>query len=297
MKEKKDKNIRVSIKEVSQAQQLYYSDDDVAIVAIDEKLQALPPVRLDMVLLMGCFRGSFRICVNQEPVEVRRGQVLWCKLNDVLSGYEPGEECEGQVLCLSERSILDHVWVDGRMLRKVFRMAHTPLLTMTEQEIGLLRAYGEVMSLRARMPQRTYGKEVVHLLVQALLLELMASLMVGEEANEPLGQKDYLFQRFMRLLVEQEVKQRTVEWYGHELCVTPKYLSSVCRQVSGRTAFEWINQFVLADIRYQLKYTSRTIQEVADYLDFPNASFFGKYVRQHVGCPPKEYRLRLRQAD
>ncbi len=125
----------------------------------------------------------------------------------------------------------------------------------------------------------------------------MASLMVGEEANEPLGQKDYLFQRFMRLLVEQEVKQRTVEWYGHELCVTPKYLSSVCRQVSGRTAFEWINQFVLADIRYQLKYTSRTIQEVADYLDFPNASFFGKYVRQHVGCPPKEYRLRLRQAD
>lgn len=50
---------------------------------------------------------------------------------------------------------------------------------------------------------------------------------------------------------------------------------------------------MLTDIRYQLKYSQKSIKEVADYLDFPNISFFGKYVRNHVGCSPKEYRRRL----
>ena len=50
---------------------------------------------------------------------------------------------------------------------------------------------------------------------------------------------------------------------------------------------------VLTDVRYQLKYSQKSIKEIADYLDFPNISFFGKFVRRHVGCSPKEYRRRL----
>ena len=50
---------------------------------------------------------------------------------------------------------------------------------------------------------------------------------------------------------------------------------------------------VLTDVRYQLKYSQKSIKEIADYLEFPNISFFGKFVRRHVGCSPKEYRRRL----
>ena len=60
-----------------------------------------------------------------------------------------------------------------------------------------------------------------------------------------------------------------------------------------RTAFDVINEAVLTDVRYQLKYSQKSIKEIADYLDFPNISFFGKFVRRHVGCSPKEYRRRL----
>ena len=60
-----------------------------------------------------------------------------------------------------------------------------------------------------------------------------------------------------------------------------------------RTAFDLINEAVLTDVRYQLKYSQKSIKEIADYLDFPNISFFGKFVRRHVGCSPKEYRRRL----
>lgn len=90
------------------------------------------------------------------------------------------------------------------------------------------------------------------------------------------------------------VKPRTVSWYAEQLYVTPKHLSTVCKQVSGRTAFEWINEYVTIDIRNLLKNTNKPIKEIVDMLRFPNTSFFGSYCRKHFGMPPMEYRNHLR---
>lgn len=44
-------------------------------------------------------------------------------------------------------------------------------------------------------------------------------------------------QHFMSLLDRGEyVQHRDVAWYADTLCVTPKYLSEVCREVSGQAA-------------------------------------------------------------
>jgi AraC-like DNA-binding protein len=99
----------------------------------------------------------------------------------------------------------------------------------------------------------------------------------------------------MELLTSCKVKPRTVNWYANRLCVTPKYLSTVCKQVSGKTAFEWINEYVGVDIKHMLKNTNLSIKEITDELNFPNMSFFGKYCRNHFGISPSEYRKQLRE--
>lgn len=108
-------------------------------------------------------------------------------------------------------------------------------------------------------------------------------------------QKDILFKRFIELISSREIKPRSVTWYADKLYITPKYLSTVCKQVNGKTAFDWINEYVITDIRHQLKHSDKSIKEVADYLNFPNISFFGKYVRSHTGLNPTEYRKQLRE--
>ena len=40
----------------------------------------------------------------------------------------------------------------------------------------------------------------------------------------------------------------------------------------------------------KLKSTDMTIQEIAYSLNFPSASFFGKYFKRHLGMSPLEYR-------
>ena len=86
------------------------------------------------------------------------------------------------------------------------------------------------------------------------------------------------------------MKHRTVESYANELCISPKYLSVICKKHSGKTANEWIREHVLEDIRYYLKQTDLTITQIADLLGFPNSSFFGKYVKEHFGMTPMQVR-------
>jgi AraC-like DNA-binding protein len=98
------------------------------------------------------------------------------------------------------------------------------------------------------------------------------------------------FQHFLDLLHSNDVKRHTVEAYASELCISPKYLTAVCKKNSGKTANEWITEHVLEDIRYYLRQTDLSIKQICDKLAFPNPSFFGKYVKDHFGMTPLEFR-------
>ena len=99
------------------------------------------------------------------------------------------------------------------------------------------------------------------------------------------------FQRFLDLLHSLEVKHHSTKWYASELCITPKYLSFICKKNSGKTANEWITEHVMEDIRYNLKQTDYSNKQICDMLGFPNTSFFGKYVKDHFGMTPMQVRM------
>ena len=108
--------------------------------------------------------------------------------------------------------------------------------------------------------------------------------------NHETHKTDSHFQRFLDLLHATDVKRRKVESYANELCISPKYLTAVCKKNSGKTANEWITEHVLEDIRYYLKQTDLSLKQICDRLGFPNQSFFGKYVKDHFGMTPMEFR-------
>ena len=96
--------------------------------------------------------------------------------------------------------------------------------------------------------------------------------------NTMFKQGDLLFNRFIELLSKSKVKVRSVSFYADKLFITTKYLSVICKQVCGKTAFDIINEFIIEDITELLKYSEKSIKEIANYLEFPNLSYFGKYV-------------------
>ena len=121
--------------------------------------------------------------------------------------------------------------------------------------------------------------------------DIVTDLMYGEKVIISFTDQDALWENCtLDLLACTEVKKRSISYYAGKLCVTPKYLSTVCKKVSGKTAFEWINDYVVEDIKYFLKYSNKSIKEISEHQDFPNISFFGKYVKTHLGTSPTDYR-------
>ena len=115
-------------------------------------------------------------------------------------------------------------------------------------------------------------------------------LMSGEGSTPAACRKEYIFERFYESLVQSYQSERSVKFYADQLCLTPKHLSGVVKEVSGKTVGEWIDELVILEAKALLNSSSMNIQEIADRLNFANQSFFGKYFKHYTGMSPKEYR-------
>lgn len=94
----------------------------------------------------------------------------------------------------------------------------------------------------------------------------------------------------MEELMSDNGQHRSVSYYADKLCYSPKYLSRIVKQIRGKNALSIINEHAVECIKYELKYSSKSIKEIALDLDFPNLSFFTKYTKKHLGMTPTQFR-------
>lgn len=96
--------------------------------------------------------------------------------------------------------------------------------------------------------------------------------------------------KFLILAQNNFKKERFLEFYADALGVTPKHLSKKIKEHTGFTAVEWINRFVILEAKVMLRSSNLNIQQIAQELNFPSQSFFGKYFKKATGISPKDFR-------
>ena len=104
------------------------------------------------------------------------------------------------------------------------------------------------------------------------------------------SRNEEIFDKFYELVKEHCKKERSVNFYAQKLYITAKHLSTMVKKVTGKTAGNWIDGYVILSAKVMLRSSDLTIQEISQQLNFSNQSFFGKYFRQHVGMSPSDYR-------
>ena len=110
--------------------------------------------------------------------------------------------------------------------------------------------------------------------------------------SERIGRKDELYGQFTDLVRRHFRTYRDVSYYAERLCITVKYLSQVVKEKTGHPASEVIEQYVITECKALLSSTTMNIQQIADTLNFPSQSVFGKYFKRATGMSPREYRNR-----
>ena len=166
----------------------------------------------------------------------------------------------------------------------------------TEESRQQFMHYAELLSFKIQQTALRYNREVLQSIIRCILfdyLELMMQNVPVENELTTEGQHKILFKRFLELLTTRHVKHQLVDTYAQELCVSPNYLTKVCKEVTGKTALTWIREYTEADIRYYLLNSDLSIKEICDDLGFPNLSFFGKFCRRAFGMSPSDFRKKI----
>lgn len=152
---------------------------------------------------------------------------------------------------------------------------------------GLLRATAAIYKDR----ENRFRNQIAKNHLQSFMLDIYDKSYRYFDRDEIEGgnRQIEIFKNFMSMVHENCISQREVTFYADKLCISTKYLTGICRSVSGDSAKKIIDDFTILEIKVLLQSTDLTIQEIADRLGFPDQSYLGRYFKRHEGISPKEY--------
>lgn len=256
------------------------------------------PVKLQMPIFAICVNGSGRIRINLKEYIVKSKSLITLLPDHIIHGYEVSDDFRGLFIGVSPRYAEEIIPDIHTLLPFVLNFKASPILELTDDEVRELSDFHSFLWEKIKTAKGFYGKRIVDYLLQALLFE---TLNIYKNRNEfaPIrrSRNEEIFYNFFKL-VEYDFKvDRSVTFYANKLCISAKHLSSVIKAVSGRTAGEWIDNYVILSAKVLLKSSAHTIQEISTELNFANQSFFGKYFKQHVGMSPSQYRADSQDKD
>ncbi len=179
------------------------------------------------------------------------------------------------------------------LLQSIMHIMANPVIKLGQDEVDLMLKYYELLAFKMDHPEMNFGRETVRDIIRCFAYDLLSNVnkhMNQDGSEDMLRQGDRVYRKFMLMLAENSNMNRSVKSYADELCVSPKYLTSVCRKHSDYTASELIATSVISRIKQLLLYSDLSIKEVAAEMGFDNLSFFGKYVKKHLGLSPNNYR-------
>ena len=177
----------------------------------------------------------------------------------------------------------------------IYLMEHPVLELSAEEQSWIIDCY-HLINRRLNKRSGRYMREATESLVRAFYFEICTLLdaRVQPTSQSQTQTRAYtIFDQFIRLVSAHYKNERSVEWYSSEMCLTPKHLSEVVKQVSGRTAGQWITTLVIIEIKSMLTNTSLSIKEITDEMNFPNQSFLGKYFKNVEGISPTDFRRNM----
>ena len=181
------------------------------------------------------------------------------------------------------------------MMPLFLKFVENPTLALTPEESRSMRGMIAQIERETRGPETHFSFDIVSGLIAATIYKV-GDIMYHYFAEHPEGQNnshnraEEYFKQFTHLLGEHFREERSVGFYARQLCITPKYLTTLIKRISGQSVSEWIDNYVILEAKTLLKYSTMSIQEIAYYLNFPNQSFFGSYFKRNTGMSPSQYK-------
>lgn len=257
------------------------------------------PVRFDGFIIFYLKKGHFTIDVNLNSYELRENSLMIQVPGNIIKVTKFNEERLGDaemIFVLISKEFMSGIRFDFlKVFQDSMRLLDNPCITLDESQIALANDYFNLARKIISAPFTNKREIIGSLLTSLTYLSTDVWKQKIDEARKKTDSQrnarlNQVFERFIALVNEYHCSERGMAFYADKLCLTPKYLSKLIKQASGRSAPDWIDDFVILEAKNLLKYTDLAIKEIVYKLHFPNQSVFFKFFKAHTGLTPSEYR-------
>lgn len=273
-------------------------DDNIAIVEHLSELENIPTgVRMDSYVVALLTKGHATFFVDGESHKMNVNQLFIFRPYITLERTMLSADAEYHILVISPQYTQSLIAMGGQSGWDVMLLLSTnPIIELTSVQATTFLQYYQLIRQKLMHHHNRHYKEVVDSLFFAMLYEFHDIIEHHFRLSErKFSSTETIFHKFYEILNTTKPKYQKVEYYAEQLNITPKYFSSICKKLTGKTAMQHITNAVIKDITMLLRDENLSIKQISQMIGFPNQSFLGSYVRKHLGISPQKYRDQLRQ--
>ncbi|MDE6217839.1 MAG: helix-turn-helix domain-containing protein [Muribaculaceae bacterium] len=258
---------------------------------LDKGTPAPSPLYIDALLIILVRKGSGRFGIDLTEYEVKENSLIVLQPKNYIFMSTTSDYCSANVIACSRVVVEDVLPKLTDILPTLLHHRAEPVSHLSREDADRLNEYFLFIENRLRKPSTNFIRQNIRCLLQAALYEMIDIHSRDVDQNKrPRTRQEEIMARFIIAVTENFRRERQVSFYANQLCITSKHLSAVVKKISGRTAGEWIDNYVVMEAKVLLKTTDSTIQEISDKLNFKNQSFFGKFFKHLTGHTPTAYR-------
>jgi AraC-like DNA-binding protein len=267
---------------------LYRLGDELIIADHFDVKRAFPPyfrtaIPVCIILKKGYLRGR----CNLMDINAVAPCMSILLPNQILEFTESSEDLEGMVVLMSER------FTDRLNIKVDFDLMQTfqsqRVIPLNEEALATMLQFCEMVKRLSQFPDHPFLMETAVNLTRAFFFG--AGYFFHQQPETVTHSRgEQLVDGFLKLVQMHCRQERQLDFYAQELCISSKYLAATVKTVTGKTAGDWIEDYVMLEAKAMLTNTDMTISQISDHLHFPDTSTFGKYFRRHTGLSPKDFK-------
>lgn len=265
----------------------YVVDDHFAIIE-NPVFSILPnhPYRNPLVVVVYCTSGIGKGRMNTNIYDLQRHSMMIVLPGQITELIDLSDDFQATYIIMSDEFVSSLGIGNTFSLNKI--VASSPKTVLQDRAKEALESYLSMCRNLIPIDNNPHRLEILQLLTKAFFLGL--GYFLHGASQKVYSRNEELTTSFIKLIEQNYAEHRELNFYADKLKLTPKHLSRVVKETSGKSAIEWIEKHVILDAVSQLLSSNISIKEIAYRLNFPSQSCFGKYFNRIMGVSPTIYR-------
>ena len=260
--------------------------DDILILHNPHFHANWEPYKLTQLIVILCSEGDGYGSVNLRPVHLQKNSLLVAIPGEIVASHSISKDFKVTFIVMSERFLSRMNIGDAYLFSK--RVESTPLSQLDDRAAALFHSMVTLLHNLMQAQEEAFG-----LLIK--LFYLLVGWIIEPSAEDETQQRQQkAMMEFLKLVKIHYREHRDVAFYADKMNISAKYMTTLIKSASGKSAMQWIEDSVILDAKAQLSSTVNTIQQIAFDLNFQSQSIFGRYFKRLVGMSPSDYRDSVR---